>query len=669
MESFSDNNRYTFGEVQRTISHILPATLDSVEVRRFVDMFSQIAPSKRAKLQEVATTTETKQKTAFYFGLTAFGRDFRGLSSYVNNRINEVEPSAKRMLVYLSLVHHYAQRAIPVDLFAKLVGTHPVRLDVALPTGSLELLLEEKHGHWRTIHELIALEIIEQLLAPAGSDRRLWKQLVSQRAIEFMELCSASDGPVGEEPLEILRRMFVYRDSSNIIGSEVAAINKFSHLLEDIPARDGRLRVLQELVRQCPEEPHFLAHLGRFYSIEMRDPIRALECLDKAIALQPTDHLLHHMKGMVFRKEMEQLIMEKEKLEAVTLSAKAARESFERARVLEPDDEHGYISEVQVIAKLMDYAGRSSQRGSFSYLKGESVDPAMRELLEKAEDLLEQVRRNREGDRASLFEVECRAKLDALYGDHERALQAWDGLLAQPGAYRPPLRRQIIRTYLARHERTWSKLSPKEVKRSLQLLNDNLEEDPYNDRDLRLWLQAARYAPAPLPIETAIERVAYWKTKSGALDAVYYLYVLHTILALEGSKLHRDEAELFMAECRQIARGRRNRTKSFEWVGKGAGPLALVHQAELGEWREDLDFWSSTERLKRLDGRISKIEAPQSGEIELDGGVFAFFVPAGRVGRGEFSKGRHENAAISCFVGFSYDGLRAWDVRSREKPA
>jgi hypothetical protein len=50
---------------------------------------------------------------------------------------------------------------------------------------------------------------------------------------------------------------------------------------------------------------------------------------------------------------------------------------------------------------------------------------------------------------------------------------------------------------------------------------------------------------------------------------------------------------------------------------------------------------------------------PEAGEVEILGGLKAFFVP-GRVG---LTEERFINRAVELYLGFSYDGLRAWDVR------
>jgi hypothetical protein len=61
-----------------------------------------------------------------------------------------------------------------------------------------------------------------------------------------------------------------------------------------------------------------------------------------------------------------------------------------------------------------------------------------------------------------------------------------------------------------------------------------------------------------------------------------------------------------------------------------------------------------------MKGAIASISGPEAGLIELRGGVKAFFVP----GKSGHLRGRDENRAVECFLGFSYDGPRAWEVRN-----
>ena len=158
-------------------------------------------------------------------------------------------------------------------------------------------------------------------------------------------------------------------------------------------------------------------------------------------------------------------------------------------------------------------------------------------------------------------------------------------------------------------------------------------------------------------MESIFEQVQYWRAEPASVDAAYYAYVLNALMAMDGSRLALQRYEQYLEECRELTRFRRNRDRSYEWMGDGPGIARLVHQSRLGDWDRELGFWKNTSPLVRIPGRVARINGPQAGLIELSGGLEAFFVPA----RSGLSRGS-ENTPILAFLGFSYDGPRAWDI-------
>ena len=221
--------------------------------------------------------------------------------------------------------------------------------------------------------------------------------------------------------LEVARRTFVYRDNVDLLGTERSATSQFAQLITDIPVREGRLEVMRGLATEFPNEAHFMAHLGRFYEKEMRDFPRAVDCVDRALNIEPDDSSIHHMKGMALRSQTNNMIERRETLHGIIDVADQATKSFALSREKDPDNEHGYISEVQLRSRLLDYAARQYSGGLLEYLKLPTSHPFIRSSLDTSEHLLEQVRRNREGHGPSSYEQECRGKLDQLYGRHDQA--------------------------------------------------------------------------------------------------------------------------------------------------------------------------------------------------------------------------------------------------------
>ncbi|WP_336817322.1 ATP-binding protein [Burkholderia gladioli] len=635
----------------------LDAELSDHESDRFRVAYTKAALHRVNEIQALASHKRGPDRTAFFFGLTAFENDFRGLPRYVYARLEGLSDQQKDLLAYLAIAHYYGQQAIPAQAFVRLLGVPQTKqLDLRSVFGgqaakALDLVVETAPGTWRAAHPLISLEILKRLLSPAGAPdaNTLWRQNLSKWSKKFCDLCSMEGYSESETLLELARRVFIYRDNVEVLGTERAGSTSFSHLIDDIPSDAGRVDVLRHLTECFPGEAHFHAHLGRFLGAKghFED---ALEAILTSISIQPDDPVLHHMRGMILRQKMKSDASAGAPIEQLVEVSKEASFAFERSRSLAPDLEHGYISEVQLLLELID-------RAKAPALTSPTSAPFLREAMDRAEDLLDQLQHLYAGEEPSNYVLDCQARILRLYGDFQKSLQGWDNLLARPDVSKPPIRRQIVWTILRRHEGKWEKLTQKEAHRIKTLLEENLEENTYDSTSLRLWLRVVRHLPNPPSLEAITERVGYWKANTGSLDAAFYLYAFHFLRALQGSSQALLDMERALDECKSLARYRRDRTRSSEWIGVNNGIGALVHQSQLGEWAGD--FWTSTQLLRRISGRISSIDGPQKGTISIDGGISAFFVPA----KSDVHEGRDENSLVTCYVGLSYDGPRAWDVR------
>lgn len=649
----------------------LQLRLSRKELPRFVDKFASLMPERSHDIAAINRGGSGEKQTAFYFGLTTFGEGYKGLKSYISSRISGLADSQLDLLVYLSIAYMYGQKGIGAQMFQNLLGLS--NRDVSFPLvfagkpSVLDILIQDNTSKdWRPIHHIVAKEVLRQILTPPGADPRVWNQGLSTWGRKFIEFSGSNHIVASERALEALRRVFIYRDTDDALGretgddspSESTRLGNFSLFIQHIPSREGRLEVLQFLAESFPDEAHFWAHLGRFQAAIMNNHAESLVAVEHAIALQPKDPLLWHMNGMSYRYQAYNLMSLNEPLEEVVELAERASECFEEARSCNPDHEHAYISEIQLLARVLNYAVQDTEESIFQYIARPSAPPYIREAFDKAESLLAEVGANREGTQSSSWEQSCRASISRLYGDYQEALQIWDSLLSRDDVFRPPVRRQIVYAMQAR-EKSWTNMEQRHLSRCIRLLQDNLDEYPNNQRDLRLWLRAVRHATTKPSIDSLIEKVSYWKANTNALEATYYLYVLYALKALDGLIVERDFAERFMNESIQLSRNRRNRRNSFEWLGEGSDIGRLVHQSVLGNWNPERRFWSNSSALRRVEGMIVNVRGPQAGEIEISG-LSCFFVPNYNPEK-PFSKD-DINRRVNFYLGFSYSGIRAWDV-------
>ena len=645
----------------------LPAELSDQEGDRFRHALASEVPSAAGALAQLAASSG-RSRAPFFFGLTAFGRDFRALPSYVTVRLAGVTEDQRRVLAFLSFAYYYGQQSLPAQSFATLLRlplNRPVMLERMFETTSapaLELLVNDSKGECRIAHHVIALEVLQQILAggSAVNPASVWRQSLSVWSKEFVDFTRADAPVVSERLLELARRVFVYRDNAELLGTERTASSAFSQLIEDIPSVPGRVDVLRHLSEMFPEEAHFHAHLGRMLATQ-GDFERAGYETERAVSLSPRDHVLHHMRGMILRSQIRSWFEAGQNTSDIIPLVAEAQKSFAESRDLRPDAEHGYVSEIQLLLQFLDDAAGQQSKTVQAYVSSPTTPSFCRAALDQIETLIDRVSNLHVGETPSRYITDCRARVQRIYGDYAAALRSFDDLMSRSDVVKSPVRRQIVWTILRRHGGKWAGLSTKEVDRARALLEENLVEETRDSTSLRLWLRAIRLGSIKPSLDGVIEKVAYWKHNTGALDAVYYLYVLHGLRAMEGSAQAVADMERTLEECRNLARYRRDRTRSLEWIGTGTGTgvARLVHHSQLGKWRDDFREFSSF--LARVEGRVKSIGGPEKGTIMVAGGLQAFFVPA----RSDIHAGRDENAPVTCYIGFSYDGLWAWAVERR----
>ena len=651
----------------------LGRTLSNVETYSFAERLSQEVPERRQRLHSLVQRGQAHERTPFYLALVAFDKDFISLESYVGLRLRTLRTDVqRRILTYLALTYHYAQRPLPDNTFAYMLGispSQPVNIDKAMPQAILgDLIVREGPYQWRLIHDLVAEEVIKQTLAGNEVDRRNWNHNLSSWSKDFVRYLGSRQGVPTEEVMDLLRRMFVLRDDQQILGTEQSGQPTYSRLIEDIPSEEGRLTLLQELVHLFPDEAHFWAHLGRFYSLSLKEHENAIASLRRALDLTPQDSVVHHMLGMSIRAKAYQTIEEYIKTDQslIDLSEqlipleKEAGEEFQRTRDLAPLDEHGYISHIQLMIRCIEAGFRVSKTPTYEEFLLSAGSVWYRDLVDESESLIDELSRLKIGqENFGRYFAQCRASLDRLYGDYTRAIERWTNLLDRQGVYRPPVRRQIVRAYLSRREKEWHQLPANEIRRIIDLLEANILEEPNRSTNLWLWFQAVRNSNEH-SIDDVIERLTYWWADSNALDAGFYLSIAHVLKALDGSSLSAEKARDFIEQTSRLVREAPNRHFCSEWLGKGTNLRRITPHHFLGTWEEE--FTEGT-KLTLLNGRIATIRRPEQGWIELECGLKAFFVPTRGYQGDMFLEAKDENEPVNFYLGFSYDGLHAWSVR------
>lgn len=654
----------------------LPENLTTKDSRDFRDQYIQLVSDsdKRNKLLHLHTNENIR--TPFLYGLTAFEDEYVNLTKYVDSHIPNSQ-EAKTLIMFLAIAHYYGQLSLPSSWFSHLLGK-PSKNKLGLtdlPDECRAIVVVdaqvEQEPKWRPMHQLISREI---MLSIGGIDKSTLPNILPNWCIMFIKYCAEVDELYGNQNSVIdstLRQLFIDRDNSNFSDFS----NRFSRLVSAIDSTVGKKVIFESLVKSFPSNAHFRAHLGRFVWHYEKDYQVAIEHIEKAMQLasrenEREDHLLFHMLGMAYRQWAYDFMKQNEERasrnqaidthtsESITDSLDKAFDAFEKSRSLAPDEAYGYVSAIQGYIRFVEYGFTVSKATSYPEFLKAKGNHQYTISMQKAESLLETLKQIVE-DGDDEYIHSCQNSLSGFYGDYSTVLQDWYSMLERKQGDPTSIRRSITFAYLGRSLYDWDNLSQKNLTQITELMEENLLFDSDSPENIRLWFNAYRRLIRLTNIDTAIQNLATWAVKSKwSYEAYYYLYILHAVKAINGAYTSTNQSLRALESLKDRLPFRRNPSFSYEWLGTGDGLMQIISRSRLGEWNHGIEFFSNPQPLARVEGTVVTLDPskPQAGWIELDCKLRVFFVPS-RTQR------LRRNDRVTLHIGFSYIGLRGWQVK------
>jgi tetratricopeptide (TPR) repeat protein len=651
--------------------HALSDPMNQDEANKFLALYLGATEdeSRRHELRRINSPRlgDDSYRTPFFYGLAAFGEDFVKLDQYVKSKLSGVANNSRQVLSYLALVTLYSQRTLDVD-FLKMLLNEPRRSALNLHShfGAAASLITKIDGNKvKLLHPLIAKQVLREVLGPGAQ----WQAQLKDTAITFIERAVTLLGARSFELRDMFKQLFIERGAYTENRGHL-----FADLIEAIPSEQAQHQVFIRLTELCDREPHFWLHRGRHVIYKLKESHEsAIEHLERAVNLSDRKDPLHlHQLGNVRRLWVETLLgrglanhdSAEALLESCEFIAEEAFGNFEEARLLEPEDEHSYITPVQMIHKIAESLLRASQVSAVGEItRGNSpISRWLKAKLAHAHNLLAQVERVRVEDSPSRHFTRSSNELKQLYGNHDALIAEWEQQL-QTNPADAEMRRALATAYLSRRDRRWERLPVPDLQRIVSLMGETLLSDPTNEHDLRRWFQAYKRLPEFSFIE-AMGRLESAANLRDSLDAHYYLYILHVIRWISGVETDEEPIVRHIGRCKDLSQHLGYRQTCFEWLGVGDAVCPLVHRKELGVWTRTADsagfFEHGRALLRRARGRIDMLEPNNSRKgfirLERTRKVRAFFEP-----REHFFPG-DEDKPVEFFMGFSYDGIQAFSV-------
>ena len=641
------------------------------ECRRFIDahLRRKLPSEALERLSDLRATlsddSPSQYRSPFYIGLCAYDDEFQAIDRYVDHHLQQLPPAGIQVATYLALITRYAQFAVPPAVIQRWFGDVRARQGEMNQTITQDLGPDLRHlvvvssGGARLLHPLIAERTLTSQHGGA-------QQGLAQISVSFIRELHRALGASSNVARRMLADLFVRRAA--ISGRDKKG--SFAEVIQGMTTEGGQL-VFETLTALYPREPHFWNHRGRYHIYVVKGDFSKAEAhLDNAVKQAGGDAALHqHTLGMVRRFWLENEVRGLLKAEGEPIDAErllerirplyeSAMQAFAQCRTGMTAD-HGLVTPLQLTTFVVDALIRASKKPNLTSLLATNTRVAdwIAEQIDEAEALLDELHAAAlDGTSRNRYYERLTHGFDLLYGDIEALVEQWRAIKDDRGHEASALGLALARTIFAQTGRDWSDVSEVRAREIHEMLWEAVATGSSSDSDLRLWLQAYRRLPE-YSETTVLERLSS-AAELGSLDAYYYLYVLNFMRWLRGDAQNQDRTRQFLEHCQRLARNK-NRSWSFEWVGDSEPTPSLVHFTELGPRPPGADsFFRRPYLLHRMQGVIERIDGRQAGRIRvMPGTLTAHFVP-----RSKFLQTRDINATVDFFLGFSYDGLRAWEV-------
>lgn len=654
----------------------VPCPLKNEDASIFHTYYKALSAPTRHSALEMLTFDENMReyRQPFFYGFFTFEEEFKSVESFVVNSTKELTEDRKRLLLWVSLVTRYTQESLPMTFLNVMMGKKSTsRFEVKNEFGpSASPLFLVQSSALRIIHPVIAQQLIATLLGK--SEQIAYSGRLQDACIELVDSLGSPNLRNEDKTGKILQGLFVSRQSEG--NQDNGSKAKFSELLIEIQSANKQHKVLKHLCDVFSEEAHYLSHLGRHINYDHgRNSDEAIPYFKRAIELDPESEVHYHGLAMVYSflvfatfKDIKDNPFSQQGLRITTTDVierikdnyESSREYFKKAYELSWKSEHALVSYTKLIQRTVEAIYWQSKpvdasHGEYKYCdffkQNNMASRWCREALEELEWAVAELKYLQAEDEISHHAEETISKVPKFYDDKVSLINGLSSLITSHVYIdHSNTRRLLASTYFKTHEE--SELSTKKLNKVVELMESNITGSSGDDRDLKYWFRAYRMLPN-FSYSEAIDKIETWERLKKSLQASYYLYILHYFNYELGVLASQQKAKDYIEKCKRNIPVSTTSKKSFEWVSSDTkGVLPLVNSNDLGKWD---GFFEYTSKLGRVIGTILSVENHVKGTIRING-FEAFFVP-----KNEFTTD-DVNTEVSFYLGFSFEGLRAWKV-------
>lgn len=674
-------------DMLKQFSNRLNKTVEGMELSQDIE----------SRIRELNTLTYSAENTElrqpFFYGLYAYGKGFQGIPKYVEHHCVGISKTEQNALNILAMITLFSQ-SVNLSFEETALFLFPNAEEPAVATENVkswlycrDLIVRRERGI-RICHPLIAQEILQRnkiIQKSKRDDHELegTEDLVDL-ACQFVDCMVAHYTPDSQRVNSVFRDIFTHRE---VVYEDEQM--KFSPLLTMLYSRERCVRLMHYIVEAIPQNPHFRNHLARLYLYPVTqdqksiypDPDTALIHAKKAVELaednkQEGISIHYHVLGKVYMKQCITTLYTPKASRNLSSALKAINTSYQNACnafdccIARDNSGYGLTGKLELITNVLSTIKRRLH-GSISEIltRNAGNSSEISTMLSEASDLISQYL-NRFDTSSTAFRIACIKFFNAT-GNLER-LELIFNASALTSKEKSINNRAISAVLMGKgvtQDKVFSydNISQDTLKRIFDLMNWNINAMEDNEQDRIRWFEAYRRLPEST-LEHAYRFLMEWPRAENNLFVCYYRYIIAFLLCETTGKVDSREVKKHLIQSEMLSRNTygKNVTASLNYYGIGEPfcellmPWLKLDPESSKEKRKEQNVEYRSKYCKVLKGRIEEIN---NGMITIrfhcGDGTVDFFAKSPNIYPIELED---EGKQVKFSLGFSYSGMRAWDV-------
>lgn len=647
----------------------------------------------------------------FVLALYAFDEDFNGIVDYVKHSLEHLTEKERDIIFVLSLAG-FANYRVDINYFRSLYGETTVRLMNREDYRLYPLIRRisdntSKRQGFQIRYSLFIKEILKYY---SGGENILFNNLLGR----IIAIIQGSRKNIycrkNADVVKLFNKLFIERADKqdgdyDVKGTYSPLISK---LIEESRLNNNReydgsensvVRVFKCLATTYPDEPHFAAHLARYYFYNTNNYQEGFETIQSAIKMAESIEgvsmgSLYHIKAMGYSARIQNDFIKsiresmrhykkdnenkidinhiKKDLNSIDVDMQNATYNFDISRYESSSRFISNIAECRLILNVQVLYDDLKEFCVSNNLDNMIEDSKTINLYDKLESMIEDCEKMLAGEKGvinayneSLLrniqdnEALVKANADEIRDVCKQLIASGNSDLVAIA------RRKLARiNYNEVYENPDVPESQAKLREIISMMEANFNEDIANNANFRIWFKALRYLETndvENTLEDILTKLEQWTSEPNApADAFYYKYIVKFILAYEQNTLEhdikvRDDLKKMLYDLQQAAIKMPRRTIPFEWFSDyHKGLRRLISSNELS----DMDRTSAISSLKMFRGALPGKDYFKTRTAYISyKGLPVYFNPQSIIDRITSSS---ENKYVKFGMGFSYDGLRSY---------